>query len=269
MTSLQDQTVVITGGAKRLGRAIALECARAGASVIITYRSSQEEARETVALLEEVNSTTVQATTVEATIHSIPQKMKAPRFGMFALEVSDAKSVARFTSEVFERFENVSGLVNNAAIFRRTPFESLDEADFDAHIDANLKGPFLLCRAFGREFLARNGGSILNMADIYGIRPLANYVPYCVSKAGLIMLTQTLAKALAPRVRVNCLAPGTILLPSETQNENDEEAELVKRIPFGRLGSESEIAQAALFLLCGPDFVTGVTLPVDGAQILR
>ncbi len=247
--SLQNQTIVITGGAKRLGRAIALECARAGASVAITYRSSEVEARETVAELQKI----------------------APdaRFEAFALEVSDANAVARFSDEVFGRFENVMGLVNNAAIFRRTPFDTLSEADFDIHIAANLKGPYLLCRSFGDEFLAREGGSILNMADIYGIRPLANYIPYCVSKAGLIMLTQSLAKALAPRVRVNCIAPGTILAASEAPEENEDETLAAKRIPFGRLGSEVEIAQAALFLLGGPTFITGVTLPVDGAQILR
>ena len=254
----------MTGGAKRLGREIALECARAGASVIITYRASETEARETIELLHSLDSTK------NETLHaSIPQKMKAQRFEMFRLEVSDANAVSRFTGEVFARFENVSGLVNNAAIFRRTPFDSLSEADFDAHIDANLKGPFLLCQSFGREFLKRSGGSIVNMADIYGIRPLGNYIPYCVSKAGLIMLTQSLAKALAPRVRVNCIAPGTILLPSEDQGEMGETDELMRRIPFGRLGTEAEIAQAALFLLEGPAFITGVVLPVDGAQILR
>lgn len=239
----------MTGGAKRLGRAIALECARAGASVAISYRSSQAEAQKTV---EEMRGIA-----------------PAAHFEAFALEISDARAVSHFTEQVFERFENVNCLVNNAAIFRRTPFETLSEADFDAHIDANLKGPFLLCQGFGREFLAREGGSILNMADIYGMRPLANYIPYCVSKAGLIMLTQTLAKALAPRVRVNCIAPGTVMAPSQNQDGEENLELLIQRIPFGRLGDESEIAQAALFLLGGPAFITGATLTVDGAQILR
>jgi NAD(P)-dependent dehydrogenase (short-subunit alcohol dehydrogenase family) len=247
--SLAGQTIVITGGAKRLGRAIALECARSGAHVVITYRDSELEAQQTVAEMREI----------------------APdsRFGAYSLEISDGKAVEAFCGRVFEEFPNVSGLVNNAAMFARTPFETLAEEDFDAHIAVNLKGPFLLCRAFGREFLQRGGGSIVNMADIYGIRPLANYVPYCISKAGVVMLTQTLAKALAPRVRVNCLCPGTILLPSQAQGEGDEEAELIKRIPFGRLGEETEIAQTAVFLLGGPKFLTGTILPVDGAQILR
>jgi NAD(P)-dependent dehydrogenase (short-subunit alcohol dehydrogenase family) len=249
--SLQGQTIVVTGGAKRLGRAIALECAKSGANVVITYRSSAEEARQTVLELESV----------------APEA----RFAAFALEVCDGSAVQAFADEILETFPNVSGLVNNAAIFQRTPFQTLTETDFDDHINANLKGPFLLSKAFGDHFLhfLQHGGSIVNIADIYGSRPLANYVPYCVSKAGLIMLTQTLAKALAPRVRVNCLCPGTILLPSETQGEADDEAELLKRIPFGRLGKTEEIAQTAVFLLGGPAFVTGAVVPVDGGQSLR
>jgi NAD(P)-dependent dehydrogenase (short-subunit alcohol dehydrogenase family) len=251
--SLAGQTIVITGGAKRLGRAIALECAQSGAHVVITFRDSADEARQTVAEMQRI--------------------APGARFEAFPLEVSDGAAVRALADEVCASFPNVSGLVNNAAIFARTPFETLSEADFDSHIAANLKGPFLLSKAFGDRFLQREtageGGSILNIADIYGIRPLANYVPYCVSKAGLIMLTQSLAKALAPRVRVNCLCPGTILLPSQTQGEADDEADLIARIPVGRLGKTEEIAQTAVFLLGGPAFVTGATLPVDGAQSLR
>jgi NAD(P)-dependent dehydrogenase (short-subunit alcohol dehydrogenase family) len=247
--SLTGQTIVVTGGAKRLGRAIALECARAGANVVITYRSSEKEAQEAVEEMKGVSSSS--------------------KFGAFPLEISNGDAVQKFATQIFEEFPRVSGLVNNAAMFRRSPFSSLEESDFDEHIAVNLKGPFLLCRAFGREFLNREGGSIVNMADIYGIRPLGNYVPYCISKAGVVMLTQTLAKALAPQVRVNCICPGTILPPSEIQNEADEEAELVKRIPFERLGTPQEIAQTAVFLLGGPAFITGAVLPVDGGQMLR
>lgn len=251
--SLAGQTIVVTGGARRLGRAIALECARAGADVVITYRSSADEARQAIEELQTV----------------APES----RFGSYELEISDATAVCRFADEVFSEYAPVTGLVNNAAMFRRTPFETLSESDFDEHIATNLKGPYLLCQAFGQRFMnggnAAGCGSIVNMADIYGLRPLANYVPYCISKAGVVMLTQSLAKALAPKVRVNCLCPGTILLPSQEQGEADEEAELVKRIPFGRLGTPEEIAVAAVFLLGGPQFITGAVLPVDGAQILR
>jgi NAD(P)-dependent dehydrogenase (short-subunit alcohol dehydrogenase family) len=159
--------------------------------------------------------------------------------------------------------------VNNAAIFRRTPFEKMTESDFDDHIAANLKGPYLMSKSFGDLFLQQGQGSILNIADIYGLRPLKNYIPYCVSKAGVVMLTEALAKALAPDVRVNCICPGTILLPSEEQGEADDEESLLKRIPLGRLGTPEEIAETARFLLFGPGFITGAIVPVDGAQRLK
>lgn len=245
--SLPNQTVVVTGGARRLGRAIALECARSGASVAISYRESRKEALETVAEMREITPDS--------------------QFEAFALEVSDGAAVAEFCAAVFARFENVRGLVNCAAIFRRTPLETLSEDDFDAHIAANLKGPFLLCRAFGREFVAREGGSIVNFSDIYAQKPLANFIPYCASKAGVEMLTKGFAKAFAPKVRVNCIAPGTILLPPETSA--DEAKVLLQRVPLERFGTEFEIARTALFLLGEPSFITGATIPVDGAQILR
>lgn len=245
--SLENEVVVVTGGAKRLGKAIALECARAGASVAITFRSSREAAVETV--------------------EELRQLAPGRRFESYELEVSDAAAVEDFTERVWRDFGRVTALVNNAAIFERTPFAEMGERDFDSHIQANLKGPFLLSRAFGERFVRSGQGSILNFADIYALRPLANYVPYCISKAGVIMLTQSLAKALAPSVRVNCICPGTIEEPAPgTATENTE---LAARVPMGRLGTPLEIAQTAVFLLGGPMFITGAVVPVDGGQSLR
>lgn len=252
--SLAGQIVVVTGGARRLGRAIALECARAGADVAITYLTSHAEAEQTVRDLQSL----------------------APdgRFSAFRAEVSSNSDVEALVKNVEDQFGGATALVNNAAIFERTPFESLDEAAFDAHIGANLKGPYLLSHRFAELFLRGGGGHIVNLADIHAFRPLASFVPYCVSKAGVVMLTQTMAKALAPRVRVNCICPGTILLPSQEQGapeqgEADDEAALVARIPFGRTGTALEIAQTAVFLLGGPAFITGAILPVDGGESLR
>ncbi len=247
--SLDGQIVVVTGGAKRLGRAIALECARAGADVAITFRTSVREAEQTVRDLE------------AARPHG--------RFSAIPLDATRNSEIANLVKTVENEFGGATALVNNAAIFERTPFESLDEASFDMHIGANLKGPFLLSQQFAELFLRdknNRGGHIVNLADIHAFRPLANYVPYCVSKAGLVMLTQTMAKALAPHVRVNCLCPGTILLPSGTEQN---EAQLVARIPFGRTGTALEIAQTAVFLLGGPAFITGAVLTVDGGESLR
>lgn len=247
--SLEQQTIVVTGGAVRLGKAIALACAQAGANVAITYNRSQAAARATVKELQET----------------------APGVGIeaFQVDVAVAADVERLRHEVLATFGTVTALVNNAAIFRRTPFAALSEADFDDHINANLKGPYLLSTQFGEIFMKQGGGAIVNIADIHGWRPLKNYVPYCVSKAGVVMLTASLALALAPNVRVNCICPGTILLPSETQGENDEEGALTRRIPAGRLGTPAEIAATVVFLIGGPAFITGAVVPVDGAQQWR
>jgi NAD(P)-dependent dehydrogenase (short-subunit alcohol dehydrogenase family) len=251
--SLQNEIVIVTGGAVRVGRTIALACARAGASVVITYNRSQEQALATVEDLRAVGQADA-------------------RFEAFRCDVSDGGQVKEFARAVQAQFGGATGLVNSAAIFRRTPFESMTEADFDDHIASNLKGPYLLSKAFGDIFLEAGRGAIVNIADIHGLRPLKNYVPYCVSKAGVVMLTEALAKALAPTVRVNCICPGTILLPSETQGDEDygdDEASLTARIPLKRLGTPEEIAEAVLFLLGGPSFLSGVVLPVDGAERLR
>ena len=245
--SLQGQTVVVTGGARRLGRAIALECARAGADVIVTYRTSQLEAERTVSDLQEI----------------APKS----RFASYELDVAVDAEIVKFVDWIEAEFGGATALVNNAAIFERTPKNAWDEAAFDAHIDANLKGPYLLSTRFAQLFERNNGGNIVNLADIHAWRPLANFVPYCVSKAGLVMLTQSMAKALAPRVRVNCVCPGTILLPESA--EMGSEAELVARIPFGRVGEVGEIAQTVVFLLGGPAFITGAIIAVDGGESLR
>ena len=248
LISLAGQTVVVTGGARRLGRAIALECARAGADVVISYRTSQEEAAQTLQDLQNL----------------APDQ----RFAAYTLDVSRSDDVVKFVESIEAEFGGATALVNNAAIFERTPVGSWDEAAFDAHIDTNLKGPYLLSVGFARMFQSReNGGHIVNVADINAWRPLANYVPYGVSKAGLVMLTRGMAKALAPHVRVNCVCPGTITLPDD--QAMGSETELVARIPMRRTGTAQEIAQSAVFLLGGPQFITGAILAVDGGESLR
>jgi pteridine reductase len=251
--SLENEVVVVTGGAKRLGRAIALECAASGASVAITYNRSQDEASTLVAQLR----------------HQYPHR----QFATFGCELSQTDDIARLNVEILQEFGKVTALVNNAAIFQRTPFEETSTLDweraFDDHLSANLKAPYLLSKHFGDHFLEQRRGCIVNMADIHGLRPLKNYASYCISKAGIVMLTEVLAKALAPHVRVNCLCPGTILEPSQIQGEGDDVALLSTNIPQGRAGTPEEIAAAVVFLIGGPQFISGAVLPVDGAQRLK
>jgi NAD(P)-dependent dehydrogenase (short-subunit alcohol dehydrogenase family) len=246
--SLLGRVVVVTGGARRLGRAIALECARRGASVAITFRSSEREAREVV-----------------GEMHALGRDDQ--RFEAYPLDAGDLEQARKLALDVETDLGGASDLVNNAAIFERTPWEDVTVESFDAHIQANLRGPFALCKYFEPQLSAR-GGSIVNMGDIHGLRPLKNYAPYCVSKAGILMLTQVLALALAPRVRVNAICPGTILTPSTEQGEDDSIEALLPKIPLGRLGEPGDIARAVAFLIESP-FLSGVLLPVDGAQRLR
>ncbi len=256
---LSGEVVVITGGALRVGREIALACARAGAQVAISYHRSELAAQSTLDELRVIGS--------EADKCEIGASKR--RFEAYRCEVSRADDVEQLAQSVARDFGAATVLINNAAIFRRTPFATLTESDFDDHIAANLKGPYLLCKRFGDDFLKCERGHIINLADIYGSRPLRNYLPYCLSKAGVVMLTQVLALALAPNVRVNAIAPGTIMLPSEPQGEGDSEAQLLPRIPLQRLGTAQEIARTVVFLIGGPGFISGAIVPVDGAQRLR
>lgn len=250
--SLENETVIVTGGAVRVGKAIALACARAGANVGITFNSSEVAAHETVGELRAAGR-------------------DGSRHEAFGCDVTDAGQIAALAPQVHAKLGVPTALINNAAIFRRTPWDELSAEAFDAHIGANLRGPFLLSKAFGDMFVQHGRGHIVSIADIHGIRPLKAYGPYCISKAGVIMLTQWLAKALAPAVRANCICPGTILLPSEKQGGEygDDEESLKARVPLGRLGTVEEIADCVVFLLGGPGFISGAVLPVDGAERLR
>jgi len=162
-------------------------------------------------------------------------------------------------------FGRIDILVNSAAIFYRTPFPTLTEADWDRFLAVNLKAPFLLCRQVG-EIMCRQGyGKIVNVADIAGVKVWGDFIPYSVSKAGLLALTTGLAKALAPAVQVNAICPGTVLLPDGSTTE--EQVRAVERVPLRRLGAPEDIARAALYLV-ESDFVTGEVLTVDGGQRL-
>ena len=240
---LEGKVALVTGAAKRLGRSLALALAERGAEVAVHYHTSEREAQELLAQLKRIGG-----------------KPIAVRG-----DLSRAADVARIVEATMQAFGRIEVLVNSAAIFYRTPFATLTEADWDRVLGVNLKGPFLLSRRVGEIMLLQGRGKILNLADIGGMRAWAEFLPYSVSKAGLIALTQGLAKALAPAVQVNAIAPGTVLLPEETPSEERERA--IRRIPLARLGSPEDVVRAAVYLL-ESDFVTGEVLTVDGGQRL-
>jgi NAD(P)-dependent dehydrogenase (short-subunit alcohol dehydrogenase family) len=180
-------------------------------------------------------------------------------------DLSASAEIGAMVESAMRAFGRIDILVNSAAIFYRTPFSALTEADWDRFLAVNLKAPFLLCRQIGDIMCRQGRGKIVNLADIAGTRVWADFVPYSVSKAGLLALTTGLAKALAPAVQVNAIAPGTVLLPDDS--DPDEGARAVQRVPLRRLGAPADIARAAVYLI-ESDFVTGEVLTVDGGQRL-
>jgi NAD(P)-dependent dehydrogenase (short-subunit alcohol dehydrogenase family) len=240
---IEGKVALVTGGAKRVGRSIALALAERGAELVLHYHGSDREAQEVLALLKRAGGKPV---AVQG-------------------DVSIAADVDRIVEAAMQAFGRIEILVNSAAIFYRTPFEELTEADWDRFLDVNLKGPFLLCRKIGAIMLRQGQGKIVNLADIAGQKVWAEYLPYSVSKAGVIALTAGLAKALAPHVQVNAIAPGTVLLPDGTSPGERERA--VHRVPLGRLGSPEDIARAVVYLI-ESDFITGEVLRIDGGQHL-
>jgi len=240
---LEGKVALVTGAAKRLGRSLALALAERGAEVAIHYHASERQAHQLLAQLKRAGGKPI----------AVPG------------DVSQAADVDRIVEAAMQAFGRIEILINCAAVFYRTPFATLTEADWDRVLGVNLKGPFLLCRRVGEIMLRQGRGKILNLADIGGMKVWAEYLPYSVSKAGLIALTQGLAKALAPAVQVNAIAPGAVLLPEDTPPEERDRA--LRRIPLGRLGSPEDIVRAAVYLL-ESDFVTGEVLSVDGGQRL-
>ena len=239
---LRGRWALVTGGAKRIGRVIAHELARRGANVIVHYHTSANEAEATVASLRGLG---VEA----AALHA---------------ELADAAQVRRLAEDAEARSGGVALLVNSASNYLRTPFDALTEAVWDASLDVNLKAPFLLGWTIGRAMRARGEGTIVNVADWAGERPYRDYLPYCVSKAGIVALTRALAKELAPTVRVNAVAPGPVLPPDDFGPE--ELAAIRRATPLGRIGTPEDVARAIRFLAEEADFSTGSILHVDGGR---
>jgi len=243
--SLDGQVVIVTGGARRIGAAIVRGLHEAGARVLIHYRSSAAEAR---ALAAELNA----RRTGSAAAH--------------AADLADVAALPGIVGAAIATFGGLDVLVNNASNFFPTPIGSIGRDAFDDLIDVNLRAPLLLAQAAAPS-LARRRGLVLNIADIHGLRPLKGYSVYSAAKAGLIMLTQSLARELGPQVRVNGIAPGPVLWPERGLNEAAR-AQIVDRTALKRAGTPEDVARAALFFVRDAPYVTGQVLPVDGGRTL-
>jgi 3-oxoacyl-[acyl-carrier protein] reductase/pteridine reductase len=236
---LTGQVILVTGAAKRIGRGIALRLAQEGARVAIHYGRSEAEARRT-----------------------------AEESGGAALFRADLESVAaieRMFAEVEERFGRLDGLVNNAARFTRRDALAITEQDWDFIHSVNLKAVFFCCQNAARLMKKTGEGRIVNISSMGGIRPWAEHAHYCASKAGVIMLTRALAKAFAPEITVNSVAPGVI--PFEDIDERGKR--MIAATPSGRGGTPGEVADAVVYFLKASNFITGQMLAVDGGLSQR
>ena len=236
--SLVGKSALVTGGARRVGHGIALALAEAGADVALTFRASHAEAVEAV---HEIESLGRRALAVECDVRS---------------EASVRSAVAAAIS----RFGRLDLLVNNAAVFESAPLDSLTLEQWDAVFETNARGPFLVSRE-SLEHLRKVEGRIVNIGSLGGMKAWAGHAHYCASKAALHMLTQTMAKAFAPEVSVNCVAPGWIELDG---SDVGQAKHFAAKTPMRRNGSVDDLAQAVLFFAAGPHFVTGQVLAVDG-----
>jgi len=241
--SLAEHAILITGGARRLGAAIARTLHDAGARVMIHHRHSGAEA---AALAAELNAA---------------RPGSAATIGADLCDVAALPGLVEATIATFGRLDV---LVNNASTFYPTPVGTITTAMFDDLIGSNLRAPLFLAQAAAPE-LRRRDGLILNLVDIHAFRPLKNHPVYSVAKAGLAMLTQSLARELAPEVRVNGIAPGPVMWP-EGEMDAELKARILDRTALKRIGSADDIARAALFFVRDAPYVTGQILPVDGGR---
>ncbi|HMD15506.1 MAG TPA: SDR family oxidoreductase [Terriglobales bacterium] len=236
---LSGKTLLVTGAAKRLGRAIALAAAENGAHVAITYR---ESAREAQALIEELARNAVEALAVRC-------------------DVTDEKSVREMVKEVAAELGGIDVLVNNAANYETVELEKITVAQWDAIFASNTRGPFLVSRE-ALPYLRKRRGRIINMGSLGGLRPWATHAHYCSSKAAVHMLTKVMAKALAPEIAVNAVAPGMIDLGEKAAASFMKK--MAKQTPMQRSGTAADIAAAVMFFATAPQFITGQVLAVDG-----
>lgn len=238
------KTALVTGAAKRVGRAIALELHAAGANLVVHYREAAFDAQ---ALVDGMNA--------ERTGSAI----------CLQADLLDGKACSTLVEESAAHFGQLDALVNNASSFFATPLGSIDESDWLDLVGSNLKAPLFLTQA-AAPYLRKMRGAVVNITDIHAERPLAGYPLYCAAKAGLLGLTRALAIELAPEVRVNAVAPGPILWPDDAVFDAEARQHIVDHTLLKRAGSPQDIARAVRFLFNDAAYVTGQVLNVDGGR---
>ena len=241
---MQDKTVLITGGAKRVGAAICRRLHGAGANLMLHYRASAGEAR---LLQAELN-------------HTRPNSVS-----LIQADLLDLNKLPSVVEQTLQAFGRLDALVNNASTFFPTTVGEITEASWNDLIGTNLQVPLFLAQA-AAPALRKAQGAIVNLSDIHAERPLKNYVVYSIAKSGLAGLTRSLARELAPDVRVNAVAPGPILWPDDESFDELSRQRIISHTPLKREGTPDDIARAVHFLLADADYITGETINVDGGR---
>jgi NAD(P)-dependent dehydrogenase (short-subunit alcohol dehydrogenase family) len=240
---LVRKTALITGGAHRVGRAIALELAGRMVNLVIHYNQSQDAAEQTATQLRDMG--------VDVLTHQG--------------DLSQHKGILAMFQALDESGVGLDLLVNSAAILESVPLTSVTEADWHRTIDLNLKAPFFCIQQAAQRMRQRGGGAIVNISDIIGLRPSKRFPIHSISKAGIETLTRVAALALAPEIRVNAVAPGHVMKPSKMVQERWDQ--LARTLPLGRAGTASDVARTVVFLFEN-DYITGETIVIDGGNQL-
>jgi len=241
---LDGAAALVTGAGRRVGQAIAVALAQAGCDVAVHYHGSAAGAQETARAVEQAGR----------------------RAKLLQADLSDAAAARKLPDQAAAAFKRLDVVVNSAAVMVREPVEEVTPESWDATLDLNLRAMFFVSQG-AIAHLRRAKGKIVNIADLAGLEPWPAYVTHCVSKAGVIMLTKALARALAPDIAVNAIAPGAVLLPDEWDEQSRQHIEATT--PLARLGSPADVVAAVKFLLAGTDYVTGTILVVDGGRLIR
>lgn len=253
MSNLEGKTALLTGAARRIGAVVAKTLHQAGASIVIHYRNSSEDA--------------------EKLVNELNQLRESSAF----LVQADLCQIDRFDTlidQVIAYTGQLDILINNASSFFPTQIGKVTESQWDDLHCSNLKAPFFLSQA-ATPSLKKTKGCIINMVDIHGFRPLKEYPVYSAAKAGLIMLTQSLARELAPEIRVNGVAPGAVLWPEDgsedkgSEDSQESQSALLEKTALKRKGSSEDIAKTVLFLVKDAEYITGHVIPVDGGRLLN
>jgi pteridine reductase len=243
---LTNKVVLITGAAQRIGAEIARTLHRQGASIAIHFRQSADAAQQLKGELE---------------------AQRANSCALIQADLGDSSAYAEIIDQCISHFAKLDVLINNASSFYATPVGQITLADWDDLMASNLKAPLFLSQA-AAPHLHRTEGCIVNIVDIHAERPLKNFTVYCVAKAGLAMLTKSLARELGPEVRVNAVAPGAIMWP-EHKMADDTKSDILSRTALKRQGNPSEIAKAVLFLVRDATYTSGHILTADGGRSLN